>query len=324
MLPKSRLISILLLGLGAALLVAGLVVPRFVHGDGRMPLDLDTTTWTLHDDEARTRLVSDPGGRVLDSPVTRQLHMDIQNPSGEDEASLRVGVTTMRDSRQSDLDRLVTAEVWNFGIDRLSGEVTTPAVLTDQLASPVSEVTVDGVWLKFPAHAEQTTYEVFDSTLRQTRPAEFVEKLDMAGRTVHHYRQTIEPTNVAQLYASPMNTTTFADVPEGEDARGFLHHSATRDFFVDQVSGLVVEIREDVDDYYGTVDGEKREEVLTFEGRMPQEQIDAHLDQVAEVRDSGFLTVLRWGLIGLGALLMLVGIAGAFGLFGRSGTRARH
>lgn len=31
-----------------------------------------------------------------------------------------------------------------------------------------------------------------------------------------------------------------------------LHHSASRDLFVDQVSGLVVEIREDVDDYYGT------------------------------------------------------------------------
>ncbi|MCS5478443.1 DUF3068 domain-containing protein [Corynebacterium sp. YIM 101645] len=312
MLPKSRLLSFLVLSIGVALLVAGLVAPRFLPGDSRLPLDLAATTWTLTDDEPQTRLMTDPGGRVLDAPVTRQLHVEIQNPADEETVTLRVGETLMRDSLQDELDRLISAEVWTFGLDRTTGGFTTPATLTDQLASPVSEVPVEGVWLKFPSDAQQATYAVFEPRLRQTRPAEFAEELDINGRTIHRYRQNVEPTNVAELYASPFNTTTFAD---GE--RGYLFHSVTRDFLVDRVSGLVVEIREDVDSYYGTVDGEKREQVLLFEGQMPQQQIDAHLRAAGEIRDPAVVDTIRWAVMGVGGLLILLGLVGAAGVFSR-------
>lgn len=316
MLSKSRLVSFLLLSVGVALLVAGLVAPRFLPGDSRLPLDLETTTWTLTDDDAQTRLMTDPGGRVLTVPVSRQLHAEIQNPANEETVTLRVGETLMRDSMQGELDRLISAEVWSFGMDRATGGFITPAILTDQLASPVSEVPVDGVWLKFPSGAEQVTYEVFDPKLRDTRPAEYAEELDMNGRSVYRYRQEIEPTNVAELYDFIFNTTTFADEEEG-----YLFHSVTRDILVDRVSGLVVEIREDVDSYYGTADGEKREQVLLFEGRMTQEQIDAHLRAAAEVRDPAFADTVRWVVAGIGGLLAVVGLVGAFGAFRRRTRR---
>lgn len=316
MLPKSRLFSFLLLGVGVAMLVAGLVAPRFLPEDARLPLSLESTTYSLVDDAADTRLMAAPDGRVVTAPVTHQLHMEIQNPSDADSATLRVGETYMRGSQQDELDRLITAEVWSFGIDRTTGEVTTPATLTDQLASPVTEVDIDGVWLKFPSDAEQTTYEVFDPKLRQTRPAEFVEELEMNGRSVYRYRQEIEPTDVSELYESPFNTVTFGDETEG---RWF--HSVTRDLLVDRVSGLVVEIREDIDAWYGTPEGEKREQILLFEGRMPQEQIDAHLNDAATVRDPDTADTIRWVVVGLGGLLAVIGLAviglaGAFGAFG--------
>ena len=311
MLPKSRLFSFLLLGVGVAMLVAGLVAPRFLPEDARLPLSLESTTYSLVDDAADTRLMTAPDGRVVTAPVTHQLHMEIQNPSDADSATLRVGETYMRGSQQDELDRLITAEVWSFGIDRTTGEVTTPATLTDQLASPVTEVDIDGVWLKFPSDAEQTTYEVFDPKLRQTRPAEFVEELEMNGRSVYRYRQEIEPTDVSELYESPFNTVTFGDETEG---RWF--HSVTRDLLVDRVSGLVVEIREDIDAWYGTPEGEKREQILLFEGRMPQEQIDAHLNDAATVRDPGTADTIRWVVVGTGGLLAVIGLAGAFGAFG--------
>lgn len=298
------------------MLVAGLVAPRFLPEDARLPLSLESTTYSLVDDAADTRLMTAPDGRVVTAPVTHQLHMEIQNPSDADSATLRVGETYMRGSQQDELDRLITAEVWSFGIDRTTGEVTTPATLTDQLASPVTEVDIDGVWLKFPSDAEQTTYEVFDPKLRQTRPAEFVEELEMNGRSVYRYRQEIEPTDVSELYESPFNTVTFGDETEG---RWF--HSVTRDLLVDRVSGLVVEIREDIDAWYGTPEGEKREQILLFEGRMPQEQIDAHLNDAATVRDPDTADTIRWVVVGLGGLLAVIGLAviglaGAFGAFG--------
>ncbi|MDO5454846.1 MAG: DUF3068 domain-containing protein, partial [Corynebacterium sp.] len=47
MLPKSRILSALLVGLGAALMVGGLLSPALINADGRLPLDLENTTWTI-------------------------------------------------------------------------------------------------------------------------------------------------------------------------------------------------------------------------------------------------------------------------------------
>ena len=312
MLPTSRLLSFLLLGVGVAMLVAGLVAPRFLPADARLPLGLEAPTYSLVDDAADTRLMNDPDGRVVTAPVTHQLHMEIQNPSDADTATLRIGETYMRGSQQEELDRLISAEVWSYGIDRTTGEATTPATLTDQLASPVSEVPVDGVWLKFPSDAQQTTYDVFDPRLRETRPAEFAEELEMNGRTVYRYRQEIEPTDISEIYESAFTTVTFPDLTEGH-----WFHAVTRDLLVDRVSGLVVEIREDSDDYYATPEGEQRQQILLFEGRMPQEQIEALLDAAATVRDPGTADTVRRVVGGLGGLLTVLGLAGAFGAFGR-------
>ncbi len=312
MLSTSRLLSFLLLGIGVAMLVAGLVAPRFLPEDARLPLGLEATTYTLVDDAADTRLMTDPDGRVVTAPVTHQLHMEIQNPSDAETATLRIGETYMRGSQQEELDRLISAEVWSFGMDRTTGAVTTSATLTDQLASPVSEVDIDGVWLKFPSDAQQTTYEVFDPQLRETRPAEFVEELEMNGRAVYRYRQEIAPTDLSMLYESPFSVLTREDFAE-------LHwfHSATRDLLVDRVSGLVVEIREDIDDYYATPEGEERQQILSFEGRMSQEQINVLLTSAATVRDPGTSDTIRWVVFGVGCLLAVIGLAGGFGAFGR-------
>lgn len=320
MLPKSRIFSALLLGLGVALIVAGLVAPRFFHVDGRLPMDLANTTFTISDDDARTRLMSDPDGRVLDSPVTRQMHLEVQTPADADSATVRVGASLARDSRQADIDRLISAEVWNYRIDRLTGEALTTATVTDQLASPTTEVEVDGLWVKFPSGAEQTTYDVFDQTLREARPAVFAEEVELEGHQVYRYRQEIEPTNVAQLWAGVFNTTQF-ETEGGGSEPGYLFHGAVRDYFVDVNSGLIVDIHEEVDTYYGTVDGEKRETVLEFDGQMSDEQVSARLDQAAAVPDQATAQMIRWIVVGAGALLALLGLAGSFGVFGRRDSR---
>lgn len=320
MLPKSRVFSALVLGLGVALVVAGLLAPRFFHVDGRLPMDLQEATFTVTDDQAQTRLMSDPDGRVLESPVTRQMHLEIQNPSDADSATVRVGTSVARENQQSDLDRLISAEVWNYRIDRTTGEALTPATVTDQLASPTIEVPVDSLWVKFPSGAEQTTYEVFDQTLRQARPAVFAEEVEIDGHTVYRYRQDIEPTNVRQLYPGIFNETTF-ETEEGGQERGFLFHSVQRDFFVEPNSGMIVDIHENISDYYGTADGQSRETVLEFDGQMSAEQVSERITQAAEVPHQSTAQLIRWVTVGIGAVLMLLGIAGAFGLFGRRDSR---
>lgn len=309
MLPKSRIFSALLLGLGAMLIAWGLLAPHFLHFDGRMPLSLEHTTYTLTDPKAKTRLQQDPDGRVLDAPVTRQIHAEFKDPVDVNSVTARIGVTTMRESKQKDLDRLITATVWSYRLDRYTGQPLTPATMSDQPASPTKQVDVDSLWLKFPAKAEQTTYQVFDDTLRKPVPANFAEELKVDGRKVYRYRQQIEPTNVAMSYAGPFNTTTFKD-----QSKGFLFHSGTRDLFVDQKSGMVIDIREDIDDFYGTAKGEKKEQVLKFTGQLNDDTRQAMLQQAATFDDGTTIAMVNKILAGVGALLTIIALAGVFGV----------
>lgn len=312
MLPKSRIFAALLMGVGSLLLAWGLLAPHFLHFDGRMPLTLEHTTFTLRDDAAKTRLMSDPDGRVLNAPVSRQIHIELMDPVDVNSATARVGVTTMRESQQADIDRLITASVWSYRLDRYTGMPLTAATMSDQPASPAKEVPVDALWLKFPAKAEQTTYQYFDDTLRKAVPANFEEELTIDGRKVYRYRQTIAPTNVAMSYAGPFNTTKFKD-----DSRGFLFHSGTRDIFVDQHSGMVVDIHEKIDDFYGTAKGEKKQQVLLFDAQLSESDRAAMLNQAANIDDGSWLVIVDRIALALGAILLLIALLGIFGVWGR-------
>lgn len=321
MLPKSRIVAILSIGLGLALILWAVLAPRLVHNEAKMPLDLEQSTFTLRDDGARSRLLAD--GRMLDVPVERQTHMEILPPADGEVATLRVGVTDSRVNQQADLDRLISATVWSLTINRATGEATGPASVTDQLASPTREVPINGYWLKFPADAQQTSYDAFDVTLRDVVPAVFEESYERGGREIYVYRQTIEPTNVAQKYASFMNTTEL-DAPasgEGEEpARGqqaYLFHSGTRDIHVDQVSGMVVNVEENIEDYFGDAEGNKLEEVLTFNGAMSDADVDAMISQASSVSDGAVARIINYIVLAVGILLALAGALVAFGVIGR-------
>lgn len=315
MLPKSRILSALLVGLGAALMVGGLLSPALINADGRLPLDLENTTWTIRDEQAETRLLTSPDGRVLNVPVSRQLHLDVQEPATEDNASIRVGTTTMRDSMQADADRLITAHTWSYVMDRVTGEAETDADLTHTIGFPPETVPVDGHWLKLPSDAEQTTYPVFDETLRESRPAVFVEEQEIDGRRVYQYRQVIEPTDVAELYEGFFTST------EVDGEQWPLFHSATRDLYVDQITGLVVDVAESVDDFYAPsadAPAAERQTVLLFEGSRDDAQVSASVAELDGLLDPATARVIQWVVVGVGGALILLGVIGAFRGRGRS------
>lgn len=310
MLPKSRIFSALTVGLGVMLLVWGFLAPQFLHFDGRMPLDLRNTTVTLQDEQAQTLVRQQ--GKVVTVPVTRQYHAEFMDPVDANSVTTRLGVTTMRGSNQDELDRLIDATVWSYRLDRYTGQALTPATLADQPASATRQVPIDALWVKFPVNSAQQTYQVFDVTLRKAVPATFQEEMETQGRRVYRYRQDIEPTNVAMNYAGPFNTT---QLEEGE--LGYLFHSGTRDFYVDQKSGLVVDIHEKVDDFYGTREGEKKEQVLLFDGRMAEASRNEMLSQAESINDGSVIRILNRVAAGVGIGLTLLGLLGVFGVIGR-------
>ena len=299
MLPKSRILAALLSGLGIALIVGALVAPRFLIGDGRLPLDLEHTTWT----------VSDPEGSYEGEtqPITRQLHLEMQNPSDDETVSVRVGESLLAGQSEDDFDNLVSAETWSFVMDRTSGAPTGPMQLTNVLILPATEVGETGAWLKLPADAQQTSYEVFDSTLRGTAEAAFTGEQRIAGREVYTYRQTIPPTNLATRYADMRNTKTQID-DEGNQTRSFRYYAATRDLAVDRITGLVVGVSEDVDMFYGDAQGNRVEDISAYQGSMPEEQTQEMVKQLDGVFSQAQSRRFTLATGGLGALALVAGL----------------
>lgn len=311
MLSTSRILSALLAGLGIALVVAGLLAPRVILDDSRLPLALGDATWTVHDPDG----VKDGNP----APVTHQLHLDIQDPSDSDVASVRVGDTLRAGESGSDFDDLVSASTWSFQLDRVTGEAKGPADVQLVMAMPTATVPVEGVWLKFPSPVSRDTVAVFDPVLRGSADAEFVGEEEVAGRTVYRFRQVIAPTNVAMRYADMRNTLTV----DGE--RTFLFHAAERELLVDQVTGVVAGIDEKVDDYYGAIDGRGVRNIVTYDGVMDRAQTEDILRRLggssAGSGAAGALLYGRWVVVGLGGVLAALGLIGALRP-GRSSTSA--
>lgn len=306
MLPTSRILSVLLAGVGAALVVAGLLAPNVLLSGNRLPLALGEATWTI----------TDPNGTRDGeaAPVTRQLHMEIQEPSDSDTASVRVGDTLRAGESGSDFNDLLTASTWSYAVDRVTGAATGPAEALLVMGMPATQLPIDGAWLTFPAPATQDTVQVFDPVLRGSAPAEFDGEEGIAGRTVYRYAQHIEPTNVAMRYADPRNTLTI----DGE--RTFLHHAVDREILVDQETGVVVGIDEKVDDYYADAEGNGVQNVVTYDGVMDRQDVEKLVQKVGDAQtaaaDRGLWRVLAW----VGAALTLAGLAGAL----RPGRAARR
>ncbi|WP_284852518.1 DUF3068 domain-containing protein [Corynebacterium rhinophilum] len=322
MLPKSRIFSVLLLGLGVALVAAGVAAPAFLDFSPRLPLELKNTTWALKDDSADSQVVNKDGTSPYSGPMTYQINASIQEPSDEDTATLRIGETRLRGDGQG-IDDLSQAQVWTYPIDRLSGEAEAEASLSHTLASPEDQVAIDGYWLKFPADAEKTNYPVFDPTLRKAVDAVFEEETDIEGRTVYRYHQEIEPTNVAQLYAADGNITSFPKEDGGQEP-GYLMHSGSRDFYVDQATGLVVGMDMDIDDYYADREGVGCERAFVFNGSTSEESRAALIAEAESFPRNHVAEIARWVALGIGILLTFIGVIGALGIYDRKNKHVRR
>ena len=341
MLPASRVLSAIAIGIGLALVVGAGLAPRFVHIDARLPLDVQHTTF---------RLVDDATG------YQRQLHWDLLEPADAESVAVRVGSTLMRSTEKNqagqpdeqpggnqaegnrDGTELVDADVWAFDMDRRSGEALSTAQLSHTLVTPAAHVEIDGQWLKFPVNAEKTSYEVFDETLRESHPAAFQEEVTVDGVELYRYRQVIDPVNVASKYAGARNTkqeelvvpdkaseenSEEADALEQAPAPAirrqlYLHHSATRDYFVHPRTGMIVDVHETVDDYFATHTGERIEDGIAYQAQLADADVDKLITQAESFPDDDTVRLIRYIVLGIGALITVLALIGVFGGFRRT------
>lgn len=314
MLPRSRVVAVLTLGLGCILLAAGVALPALVPPERPVPLELSDSQLTLHDDDAVVGASyldggGEDGAATQNAPVTKTYAVSLGEPADDDAAAATVGYTSVRDDLEGTAS-LLDAEVWSYRVDRMSGVSLGDAKVADTPATPAGQSTVEGQWLAFPRDTEQEEYPVFDNLLRREIPARFVQTEEVDGTEVYVFRQDYDAEPVRQ--ANPgfyRSTSTTADGAESS-----LYRNGSKEFRVEPGSGMIVSVTEDIQDVY-VADGDGGEpagepELLSsFHGSTPQEEQDALLTQARDLAQDR--PTRAWGIaLGVTGAIVALGSAG--------------
>jgi hypothetical protein len=311
-----------LMGLGAALLIAALLLSTYTKGKiAKIPLDIDTT------------LVSDGTGTVFDpaslnaqkfvvdknAPVSFQQQISVEAPSNADVVTLQVGNTVRRTDKQQD-NGLLLALVDTVTLDRKTalavssdtnpgGSVQKPRSIDDPQPPTNVALPHDGLAYRFPFDTEKKTYPYFDPIAQKAYDANYDGEEDVNGLNTFRFTQNVgydadgklvEPVKYASLYGDDADSVVSARAelwglpgdPE-EQITMTRYYAAQRTFWVDPVSGTIVKAQEHGFHYYAR-DALKPEVTFAdYKVTTNEQTVEA---QVASARDEGDVVAL-WGRI---------------------------
>jgi hypothetical protein len=268
-----------LMGLGAALLIAALLLSTYTKGKiAKVPLDIDTT------------LVSDGTGTAFDPasllgerfvvdrdvPMAFQQQITVESPSNADVVTLQVGSTLRRTDKQQD-NGLMLAMVDTVTMDRSSamavssesnpgGAVQKPRAIEDDQPPTNIALPHDGLTYRFPFDTEKKTYPLFDPIAQKAYDANYDGEEDVNGLTTFKFTQNVgydaegklvEPVKYASLYEDDADAQVTARAAlwgvEGDPEEPITmsrFYAAERTLWVDPVSGTIVKSDEHAYHYY--------------------------------------------------------------------------
>ncbi|APE37818.1 hypothetical protein BOX37_32165 [Nocardia mangyaensis] len=324
-----RIIACILVGLGALLLAAAVMIPTYtVDKVAKTPLDLRITTIakSVPGEESLVldsrSLTSPEGSAKIDTnvPIVSQRFLTVEEPSDADEMTVQAGQTLRRDDRDGD-SGLLTASVDRVTLNRVTGAPidASPngsiAVNVDASGASVADPSQRvGLQYRFPIGTEKKSYPYFDLNARATYDIEFVEESEIKGVPVYHFRQSIPVTNMWDVVPAATNKLTLPAAKwglEGEEPVTMTRfYTNTRDVWVEPKTGAVLKGGEQIHLFYGRSANQIDVTALKSHLVFDDETIDAQLAVTQESLDklSLFGKTLPITLGVIGALLLIAGI----------------
>lgn len=268
-----------LLGLGAALLIAALLLTTYTKGKiAKIPLDIDTSlvsdgTATAFDPDS---LVAERFKIDRDVPVALQQQMSVEAPSNADVVTFQVGTTLRRTDRQQDAGLLLalvdtvtmnrnTAEAVSSE-NNPGGAVQKPRAIEDEKPPTNIALPHEGLTYRFPFDTEKKTYPFFDPIAQKAFDANYDGEEDVNGLTTYRFVQNVgydadgklaDPIKYSSLYEDDADASVTAraevwGVPGEPDESITMDrfYAASRTFWVDPVSGTIVKSEEHGYQYY--------------------------------------------------------------------------
>ena len=300
-----------ILGVGAALLIAALLLSTYTAGKiERIPLDVDTS------------LVSNGTGTALDPasllgerfvidrdvPLVSQQQVTVESPSNADVVTLQVGTTVRRTDLQQD-NGLLIAMVDTVTLDRATamavsddthpgGSVQKPRTIEDTKPPTNIALPHEGLSYRFPFNTEKKTYPYFDPIAQRAFDANYEGEEDVNGLTTYRFTQNVgydgdgelvEPIKYASLYDNDEDGEVTARASlwglEGDPEEPITmtrYYAAQRTFWVDPVSGTIVKAEEHANHYYARDELRPEMALADYTVTSTEETVEA---QVASARD---------------------------------------
>jgi hypothetical protein len=300
-----------ILGLGAALLIAALLLSTYTSGKiERIPLNIDTS---LVSDGTGTAL--DPasllGERFIanqDVPLVSQQQVTVESPSNADVVTLQVGTTVRRTDQQQD-NGLLLAMVDTVTVNRETamavsddthpgGSVQKPRTIEDTKPPTNIALPHDGLSYRFPFNTEKKTYPYFDPIAQRAFDANYEGEEDVNGLTTYRFTQNVgydadgqlvEPIKYTSLYDNNEDSETTARAQqwglEGDPEEPVTmsrFYAAERTFWVDPVSGVIVKAEEHANHYYSRDELRPEVTLADYTVTSTEETVES---QVASARD---------------------------------------
>ncbi|WP_410871353.1 DUF3068 domain-containing protein [Nocardia sp. A7] len=331
-----RTVACVLVGLGAALLVAALMIPTYtVSKVAKTPLDLEITTIAENQPGEESlvldskSLTSGDGAAVVnkDVPLVSQRFVTVEEPSDADEMTLQAGQTLRRTDVQGDTG-LLTAAIDRVTISRTTGMPVEAepngsiAVTVDKQGSVMEPVQHTGIGYRFPIGTEKKTYPYFDINVRKSFDANFIEETEINSMKVYRFQMTAPVTSTWDVQQSPTNRLTLPAAKWGVDERNDApvtmtrYYTNVRDLWVEPQTGTVIKGGESIHLFYAR-SGDKPEVTalkshIVFDEATVESQIAIAKENTDKLSLFGRVLPIVFGVLGVLALLagLFLGLRG--------------
>ncbi|OZC56369.1 hypothetical protein CH289_06525 [Rhodococcus sp. RS1C4] len=326
----SRILALVLVGLGAFLLVAAILIPTYtVPRLEKTPLDLEVTTVSTGTGSVLNAASLAAGRAQVDENVNlvSQRFVTTEEPSNADDITVQAGQTLRRTDKQGDTG-LLTASVDRVTLDRVSSEPVENPIGTIQVQGdkPAEEVPHTGLQYKFPFNAEQKAYPFFDINARASQDIDFVEETEINGTPVYKYEQTVGPVDLSGVVNLPTNKVTLPAETwgvEGGEAPVTMTrwYENTRTVWVEPKTGVIVDGEEQIHQYYSRTAGQPEVDVLNAPIKFDENTVEYQIQRAKDGQDQlstfGRTVPIIAGI--LGVIALIAGIV--LGLRGGNGPR---
>ena len=306
-----RLVALAVMGLGAALLTAALLLTTYTAGKiEKIPLNIDKTlvsggTGTALDPASlsATRFVID-----RDVPVVSQQAITVETPANAQVVTFQVGTSVRRTDRQQD-SGLLLAMVDTVTIDRRTaeavsdderpgGSVQKPRTFEDDKPSTNIALPHEGLTYRFPFNTEKKSYPFFDAIAQKPFDANYDGEDDVNGLSTYRFTQNVGYDADGKLvdpikYASLYDRNEDGEVTARAELWGLpgdpyepitmtRFYAAQRTFWVDPVTGVIVKSEEHANHYYARDPLQPEMALADYKVTSTEQTVES---QVATARD---------------------------------------